>query len=383
MATTEYWLVSAPGDKTPQQTYEKLNKATAVDNQLSTNFLFHIPDLKVGTLDQLVGLSDDLSRLDTFCEAVMRKTANYLGEVLEGQRDKLSENLMANQVTLAQYLTKFQWEMAKFPTKQSLRGIVEAISQQVSQIETDLKAKAQLYNNLKTNLANMERKQTGSLLTRNLGDLVKKADFVQSSEYLVTILVVVPKALYDDWARKYENLTNMVVPRSSRLLFEDADHGLYAVTLFSKVLDEYRVKARENKFLVRDFTYNEEELTAGKNELSKLINDKKKHFGPLVRWLKVNFSESYICWVHVKAIRVFVESVLRYGLPVNFSVAVMRPSRRNNKRLREVLAELYGHLDGAGQGENMDIPGLGFNSSEYFPYVSFRLNIDPLSDHKI
>ena len=50
--------------------------------------------------------------------------------------------------------------MAKFPIKQSLRGIVDAISQQVSQIENDLKAKAQLYNNLKSNLANMERKQT-------------------------------------------------------------------------------------------------------------------------------------------------------------------------------------------------------------------------------
>lgn len=33
--------------------------------------------------------------------------------------------------------------------------------------------------------------------------------------------------------------------------------------------------------------------------------------GPLVRWLKVNFSECFICWTHVKAIRVFVESVLR------------------------------------------------------------------------
>ena len=28
--------------------------------QLSMNWKFHIPDLKVGTLDQLVGLSDDL-----------------------------------------------------------------------------------------------------------------------------------------------------------------------------------------------------------------------------------------------------------------------------------------------------------------------------------
>ena len=33
--------------------------------------------------------------------------------------------------------------------------------------------------------------------------------------------------------------------------------------------------------------------------------------GPLVRWLKVNFSESFTAWVHIKALRVFVESVLR------------------------------------------------------------------------
>lgn len=33
----------------------------------------------------------------------------------------------------------------------------------------------------------------GSLLTRSLADIVKKEDFVLDSEYLVTMLVVVPK----------------------------------------------------------------------------------------------------------------------------------------------------------------------------------------------
>lgn len=51
---------------------------------------------QVGTLDQLVGLSDDLGKLDGFVEQVTRKVAQYLGEVLEDQRDKLHENLMAN-----------------------------------------------------------------------------------------------------------------------------------------------------------------------------------------------------------------------------------------------------------------------------------------------
>lgn len=50
----------------------------------------------MGTLDQLVGLSDDLGKLDTFVDTVTHKVAVYLGEVLEDQRDKLAENLMAN-----------------------------------------------------------------------------------------------------------------------------------------------------------------------------------------------------------------------------------------------------------------------------------------------
>ena len=52
--------------------------------------------IQVGTLDLLVGLSEDLGKLDSFVEQVMKKVSNYLGDVLEDQRDKLSENLLAN-----------------------------------------------------------------------------------------------------------------------------------------------------------------------------------------------------------------------------------------------------------------------------------------------
>merc|ERR1712105_62624 len=84
------------------------------------------------------------------------------------------------------------------------------------------------------------------------------------------------------------------------------------------------------------------------NELTKLHTDKKKQFGPLVRWLKVNFGESFTAWIHVKALRVFVESVLRFGLPVNFQGMVMLPQRKQIKKLRETLNDLYFHLDSLG-----------------------------------
>ncbi|XP_049787981.1 V-type proton ATPase subunit C [Schistocerca cancellata] len=378
---TEYWLISAPGDKTCQQTWETLNNLTSKQNNVSVNYKFHIPDLKVGTLDQLVGLSDDLGKLDSYVEQVTRKVAAYLGEVLEDQRDKLHENLLANNSDLPGYITRFQWDMAKYPIKQSLRNIADIISKQVGQIDADLKTKSTAYNNLKGNLQNLEKKQTGSLLTRNLADLVKKEHFILDSEYLTTLLVIVPKIMFNEWNQNYEKVTDMIVPRSSQLIYQDSDFGLYTVTLFKKVVDEFKLHARERKFVVRDFTYNEEELLAGKNEMTKLVTDKKKQFGPLVRWLKVNFSECFCAWIHVKALRVFVESVLRYGLPVNFQAMLLHPHKKSTKRLRDLLNQLYGHLDssasqGLGAHDSVEIPGLGFGHAEYYPYVYYKINVD-------
>uniref|UniRef100_A0AAR2KEY3 V-type proton ATPase subunit C n=1 Tax=Pygocentrus nattereri TaxID=42514 RepID=A0AAR2KEY3_PYGNA len=413
---TEFWLISAPGEKTCQQTWDKLMMATTRTNNLSTNNKFNIPDLKVGTLDVLVGLSDELAKLDSFVESVVKKVAQYMADVLEDSRDKVQENLLANGVDLITYITRFQWDMAKYPIKQSLKNISEIISKQVTQIDNDLKARASAYNNLKGNLQNLERKNAGSLLTRSLADIVKKEDFVLDSEYLVTLLVVVPKTSYADWQKTYETLAEMVVPRSTNLLFEDQDSGLFSVTLFRKAVDDFRHKARENKFVVRDFQYNEEEMKADKEEMTRLSTDKKKQFvsvtstltdytgqmihwsdpspqagkrdccckpvGPLVRWLKVNFSEAFIAWIHIKALRVFVESVLRYGLPVNFQAMLLQPNKKNMKKLREVLYDLYKHLDSSAAAiidqSAMDIPGLNLSQQEYYPYVYYKIDCNLL-----
>ena len=64
----------------------------------------------MGTLDLLVGLSEDLGKLDSFVEQVMKKVSNYLGDVLEDQRDKLSENLLANGGEIL-HLTARRWSV--------------------------------------------------------------------------------------------------------------------------------------------------------------------------------------------------------------------------------------------------------------------------------
>jgi hypothetical protein len=72
---------------------------------------------------------------------------------------------------LPAYITRFQWDMAKYPIKQSLRNIADIISKQVAQIDADLKTKSTAYNNLKGNLQNLEKKQTLVVTSGHFHDL--------------------------------------------------------------------------------------------------------------------------------------------------------------------------------------------------------------------
>ena len=77
---------------------------------------------------------------------------------MEDSKDKVQENLLANGVDLISYLTRFEWDMAKYPIKQPLKNISEALAKQVTQIEADLKTRSAAYNNIKGNLQNLEKK---------------------------------------------------------------------------------------------------------------------------------------------------------------------------------------------------------------------------------
>ncbi|KAF7249587.1 hypothetical protein EG68_09777 [Paragonimus skrjabini miyazakii] len=370
---SEFWIISLPGERNPDQVFQRLNAALSKHNGLSSQWKVEIPpDLKVGTLDVLVGLSDELAKLDAYGESITKKLAQYMADVLEEQRHKLEDNLTINgcrhfvypvifSVSPATFLTKFQWDYAKYPIKQTLSSLYAIISEQLSKIDSDLKTKSVAYNTVKGCLQTLERKQTGSLVTRDLADIVKSDQFVLGSEYMATLVVVVP-----------------------RLIYEDQDNGLWTVTLFRKMIEDFKTRCRERRFIVREFEYDEKKIEESKTELSKLESDKKRQFAPLFRWLKINFGEAFSAMVHIKALRVFVESVLRYGLPVDFQAILIQPNKKAHKRLRDILRQLYSHLDSTAAStvidEDMPMVGVG-SASDYYPYVSFKIELNILEVH--
>jgi len=119
---------------------------------------------------------------------------------------------------------------------------------------------------------------------------------------------------------------------------------------------------------VREFHF--DKTLAKRNEEARemLIAEEKTQKGRIVFWLQTAYSEVFLRWVHLKGIRAFVESVLRYGLPPDFMAAIMVPKRGQEKRLRTELAKLYEKLAGAGHATSEEEDS-GPAGGEFFPYV--------------
>lgn len=121
--------------------------------------------------------------------------------------------------------------------------------------------------------------------------LIERKHVVQDSEHLQTVFVAVPASASKDFQAKYERLTDvcharvccssmwvvahcahyhghpqMVVPRSGQKVAEDPEYELWSVTVFKRVIDDFKNAARESKFIVRDFVYDPEMSAKSENE---------------------------------------------------------------------------------------------------------------------
>jgi V-type H+-transporting ATPase subunit C len=127
-----------------------------------------------------------------------------------------------------------------------------------------------------------------------------------------------------DFLKSYEELTPMVVPRSANKLAEDDEFTLFAVTTFKKYSTEFVHKCREKRWTPRDYTYKEGGKEEEAKEADQLSRDAQKQWGEALRLGRTGYSESAMIWIHVLALRVFVETVLRYGLPLDFVCGIVQ-----------------------------------------------------------
>ena len=54
----------------------------------------------------------------------------------------------------------------------------------------------------------------------------------------------------------------------------------------------------------------------------------------MIRWCRAHFGEAFSAWMHVKLVKSYVESVMRYGLPVDFSAFMVAPKKGQESKVQ-------------------------------------------------
>lgn len=383
MSSPKYILVALPativrsGDE--DEAFNALKSTVSPDAGEADRY--NIPSFKIGTLDALVLQADELTKVDQQVESAVSKVADVLRNVCADGR--VEEHKTVNDKPVDQYTRNFSWNKVKYRSDRSIGELIEALHKEVVSLDNDLKSKYTQYQAAKSNLIALERKQTGNLSTKSLYGIVTKDDFVQGSEYLETLLVAVPNNLEKDWLKSYETLAPMVVPRSSSRLGQDDEFALYNVTLFKKHILEFVQKARAHKFVPREFTWTDNGSEKAKQEIDSAHILERKLWNETLRLARTAWSDEFMAWIHIKALRVYVESVLRYGLPLEYTSAIIRaPNAKAAQKVKKQL-DVYNYLGGNAFGRDKkgniknDIPGdlMAGDTAEYSAYVYYEFEI--------
>jgi len=271
----EFWFVSVPDFA--RNKFEQI-KQQVEGSKLGICSEFPLPDLRIGTLDILVSLNDQLSKDDTYVSSITLKIAKqwydlYLEE-LEGEKKDISidDFLTIGKANVEAWLRKFKWDSGRWDyDKNTIKNITEQIQKNMKEIEEQLRTYQQEFSQINSAIGSIEKSTEGSLLIRDLSSIVKENQFFDSDS-LTTLLVIVPKSRLEEWFKSYETLVPLypsekeieeevkepqycVVPKSSTIIYEDNDEALANVFLFKRHLDLYKKEIQLKKFQVRDFKF--------------------------------------------------------------------------------------------------------------------------------
>ncbi|KAL2858315.1 hypothetical protein BJX68DRAFT_228405 [Aspergillus pseudodeflectus] len=382
--STKYLLISLPTSITPSHhrddALEAITATISPDNGSVTPF--SIPEFKIGTLDALVQQADELAKLEAACQGVVGKVGDALRNILDGDEGQIEKMKTVNDKPVDQYLRTFSWNKVKYRADKSLAELIDLLQKEAASIDNDVRSKYSQYNQVKNTLATLQRKQTGNLATKSLAAVVDPRTLVQNSEYIETHLIAVPGQQVKEFLKTYETIAPMVVPRSATLVAQDDEFTLYAVTTFRKHSTEFVHKCREQKWIPRDFKYVEGGKEEERREVERVGGDERKLWGETLRLGRTAWSEAVMVWVHVLVLRVFVETVLRYGLPLDFVCTLVKtPGTKQADKAKRNLDEKYSYLAGNAFGRDKkgrvkkddpnELHAVEGAAAEYTAYVSY------------
>jgi len=374
-AGQEFWIVAAAVDA-PGKQFPKMNgdsSLTSADNMSPA--IFPVVDgnssLVAGSFDGLVTLTEDLAKADSQLDSIVHRLERQYAEVDPDGKFRVKTAQGEHQIT--DYIKSWKWDEGKYPRDRPVADNLKFLSSTVAKMDEEVRNKLQQYNESKTARSNISKKDATTLTTRDLVDVLTPAKVAQDdfvfTEHLSTVCVILARGASVEFLKKYETFTDHVVPMSAKHFTSEDDkdgNSVWRVVVLKTEVDAFKRACRENRYVPRDFEYSED----GYDKLIKQRDSLEVQCAEQVSKVKtlcmMSWSEALAAWIHIKAMRVFVECTLRFGQKSSFTAYVLAPT--NPLKARRALLDILttGNFEAAKELSD----AAAEEGDEYFSYVS-------------
>ncbi|SCL96407.1 V-type proton ATPase subunit C, putative [Plasmodium chabaudi chabaudi] len=346
---------------------------------IDTNILDVPTNLKFCTFDDLLKCADDLQKYDSYAYGCLKKIEKIAKEYDENIELKII--YQRQHINIDQYIRRFSWDDAKYPRNRSLVDTVDVIINNITKLSDEIQIKSNILNDLKEKKKlYISKHDSNNFIHKNLNEIltpqvVNESDFMET-EYITTVIAYVSKDSINDWVSNYEKFSQYVVPRSTKQfndLIDKDGNTLWKAFVFKKFVNNFIENAKNKNFIVKPFKYDESHYNNIMESRTKIETEVIRQETFLRRMCLAAFSDVFIAFIHINILRVFCESVLRFGVPPNFaSFSIRINGESKEKKVRKKLYDIFSTTDSIGKNY---LKRSDENDEEIYPYVSVSFKI--------
>ena len=328
-------------------------------------------------LDTLFKINDDLIRDEQEIEAFLKSLEKQLADLT---KNPLQIKFRGTLLDAKKAIMEFQWDEGKYPNRsKTIADIMHKINEKYTETRKTIKAKTDDYNN-SVNELKIKKKSLNdalSLMKQDYRDLVSKSKMeMKVTDYLCTMLCFVPTGNEKTFESKYMSLADgYVVPYSALRIDrgEDEKMQLYRVIVMKHKKDDFRNQC-QGQLRITCKEYNEDELKEKPNEekeIEKLNNEsyQKKH--DLERHAESGYSEVFYALLHLKYLRLYVESCLKYTSGDYYSVMVYTPKDKEQKLVSIMIKTFNDTKEQGWYGTKEELK----ESEDFYPFILIKMTV--------
>lgn len=218
------------------------------------------------------------------------------------------------------------WNISKYNCS-TIDGCLSLISEDIDRIRSNYIQKETQHHRMTKDYEDAQRRTKGSLSEMDISQIVED---IKEYEFLREIYILVDKEEIEHFESTIEN-TNSVSRDAIEEVTSDERYVLYKAVVIKNMEKELKKILVANSFVVKETCHK----TEGKTNAEK-INFYVENKDNLQVFISTHQEEVYHLLVHTKLLKLFIESIYRYGLPIKYLYMVCKDDQTTIKKLKIV-----------------------------------------------